>query len=213
VFHFQENYSKFNKSKEFYWSLTEHSEECRSSQRNKRTHWKLFLSQPPRPGWIFYPFLFSFLFFLGRTRVWTQGFAHAKQVFYLFSTLPIHFALVALEMGVSQTICPSWPQTSIPPISASHVARITSMRHQTPAGFSIHFKVTFTKFQQEEQRLTFQIYFRYAFLTTCLASSVLPLVPCLSLILTLAYLSLWSQWMRKLTIGSSLILFFKRQTV
>jgi hypothetical protein len=39
-------------------------------------------------------------------------------------TLPVRFALVILEMGVSQTICPSRPQTKILLISASHEARI-----------------------------------------------------------------------------------------
>jgi hypothetical protein len=35
--------------------------------------------------------------------------------------------------GVSWTICLGWPQTSILPISASQVARITSVSHQPPA--------------------------------------------------------------------------------
>jgi hypothetical protein len=36
-------------------------------------------------------------------------------------------------MGVSHTICPGWPQTSILPISASHVARVTGLSHQLQA--------------------------------------------------------------------------------
>jgi hypothetical protein len=38
--------------------------------------------------------------------------------------------LVVLEMGISQSICPGGPQTTILPISASQVARITGMSHQ-----------------------------------------------------------------------------------
>jgi hypothetical protein len=45
-------------------------------------------------------------------------------------TPPVHFALVILEMGVSLTICPAWPQTVILPISASHVARISGVNNQ-----------------------------------------------------------------------------------
>jgi hypothetical protein len=37
--------------------------------------------------------------------------------------------------GVSRTICPGWPQTMILPISASQVARITSVSHWRPAYF------------------------------------------------------------------------------
>jgi hypothetical protein len=46
---------------------------------------------------------------------------------------PVHFALVTLEMVVSQTLCLDWPQTAILPISTSQVARITGMIHQHPA--------------------------------------------------------------------------------
>jgi hypothetical protein len=46
---------------------------------------------------------------------------------------PVHFALVILEMEVSQTSFPGWPQTTIPLISASHIPRITAMSHQYPA--------------------------------------------------------------------------------
>jgi hypothetical protein len=46
------------------------------------------------------------------------------------ATPPVHFALVILEMGVSRTICPNWPQTAILPISNSQVARIIGVSHQ-----------------------------------------------------------------------------------
>jgi hypothetical protein len=46
------------------------------------------------------------------------------------ATPPVHFPLVILEMGVSQTSCLDWPQTEILPISASQEARITGMSHQ-----------------------------------------------------------------------------------
>jgi hypothetical protein len=36
-----------------------------------------------------------------------------------------------VEMGVSQTFCPGWPQTKIHPISASQIARITGVNHYT----------------------------------------------------------------------------------
>jgi hypothetical protein len=38
-----------------------------------------------------------------------------------------------LETGVSRTICPGWLQTSVLPISASQVARITGVSQQSPA--------------------------------------------------------------------------------
>jgi hypothetical protein len=47
-----------------------------------------------------------------------------------YTTPPVHFALVILEMGVSGTIYLGWPQTSILPISASQVASITGMSHR-----------------------------------------------------------------------------------
>jgi hypothetical protein len=36
-----------------------------------------------------------------------------------WATSPVHFALVILEMRVSQTLCLGWPQTSILPLSTS----------------------------------------------------------------------------------------------
>jgi hypothetical protein len=42
---------------------------------------------------------------------------------------PVHFVLVILEMGVSQTICSGWPQTLILLISVSQVASVIGMSH------------------------------------------------------------------------------------
>jgi hypothetical protein len=38
-----------------------------------------------------------------------------------WATTPVHFALVILEKGVSQTICLGWPQILTLPISVSQV--------------------------------------------------------------------------------------------
>jgi hypothetical protein len=46
-----------------------------------------------------------------------------------WATPLIHFALVALEMGVSQTTCSTWPWTLILLSSASQVTSITSISH------------------------------------------------------------------------------------
>jgi hypothetical protein len=65
-------------------------------------------------------FCFCFCFFW-----WDWGLnsgLHACKAYTLSlepHTLPVHFALVILEMGVSQTICLGWPQTCILLISAS----------------------------------------------------------------------------------------------
>jgi hypothetical protein len=50
-----------------------------------------------------------------------------------WATTPVHFALVILEMGVSQTISLGWSQTMILLISASQVATITGVSHWHPA--------------------------------------------------------------------------------
>jgi hypothetical protein len=42
---------------------------------------------------------------------------------------PVHFALIILGLGVSQTICLDWPPTAILLISAPRVARITGASH------------------------------------------------------------------------------------
>jgi hypothetical protein len=47
-----------------------------------------------------------------------------------WATPPAHFTLDILEMGVSQTICPGWPQTMILLISAFQEARMTGVSHQ-----------------------------------------------------------------------------------
>jgi hypothetical protein len=58
----------------------------------------------------------------------------AKQSALMLEHIPIHLALVILEMGVIQTICLGCPSTVILPISASQVARITGMSHCLLAG-------------------------------------------------------------------------------
>jgi hypothetical protein len=47
-----------------------------------------------------------------------------------WATTLVHFALVILQVGVSQTVYPAWPPTAILQISASQVARITVVSHQ-----------------------------------------------------------------------------------
>jgi hypothetical protein len=54
----------------------------------------------------------------------------AKQALYFLSHTPVHFALVILEMGISQTICTGWTLTAILLILASQVARIIGVGHQ-----------------------------------------------------------------------------------
>jgi hypothetical protein len=44
----------------------------------------------------------------------------------------VHFSVVTLEMGVSRTICPGWLWSVILLSSASQVARITGVSHQSP---------------------------------------------------------------------------------
>jgi hypothetical protein len=46
---------------------------------------------------------------------------------------PFHFAVIILEMEVSQPICLGWPWTTILLTSASQVSRITDVRHWHPA--------------------------------------------------------------------------------
>jgi hypothetical protein len=48
-----------------------------------------------------------------------------------WTTPPVHFARVTLEMGVS--ICPGWHQTAILPILASRVAKIPGVSRQLPS--------------------------------------------------------------------------------
>jgi hypothetical protein len=76
--------------------------------------------------------LFCFGLFDG-ARVWTQGFALAKQAFYGLNQISSPFCSGYFGDGILQTICPGWPQTMILPISASQIARITDMSHRSPA--------------------------------------------------------------------------------
>jgi hypothetical protein len=50
-----------------------------------------------------------------------------------WATLPVHFILVILELGVLWPVCPDWPRTSILLISASQVTKITGVSHWHPA--------------------------------------------------------------------------------
>jgi hypothetical protein len=76
---------------------------------------------------------FKYLNFWGGGELGLRAYSLEKQTLYSRATPPVHFVLVILEMKVSQTLCPGWPQTSILPISASQVARITGTSHQCPA--------------------------------------------------------------------------------
>jgi hypothetical protein len=44
-----------------------------------------------------------------------------------------HYAKLLVEMGVSQTICLGWPQTTV--LLISQVAKTTGMSHQHPTRF------------------------------------------------------------------------------
>jgi hypothetical protein len=59
--------------------------------------------------------------------VGTQGLALAKQMLYLLSHNSSPVCSGYFADGVSRTICPGWPLTSILLISAFCVARITDM--------------------------------------------------------------------------------------
>jgi hypothetical protein len=72
------------------------------------------------------------LYIFDRTGVWTQAFSLTKEVL-TWATPAVHFVLIILQMQVSWTICPGWPQTVILQISVSQVARIIGMSHQPPA--------------------------------------------------------------------------------
>jgi hypothetical protein len=66
----------------------------------------------------------TFFFFFCGTGVWTQGFVVRKQALSV-----VHFFLELFWRWAFQTVCLSWPQSVILPISASQVARITGMSH------------------------------------------------------------------------------------
>jgi hypothetical protein len=72
-----------------------------------------------------------FYLFFGGTGVSTQGFMHTTS----WAKPSVHFALVILEMRVSQTLYSGWPWTMSLSTSASQVAMITSMNHQHPPWF------------------------------------------------------------------------------
>jgi hypothetical protein len=71
---------------------------------------------------------------LGGSRVWTLGFALLKQS--LEPHLQSIFCSAYFGDGVLGTICLGWPPTSLLPISASQVARITGMSHRCPVWIS-----------------------------------------------------------------------------
>jgi hypothetical protein len=57
--------------------------------------------------------------------------------------LPVHFALVILEIGVSRTISLGWPQTSVLPTSVTQVAGSTGVSHQRLASHSFFLRIEF----------------------------------------------------------------------
>jgi homogentisate 1,2-dioxygenase len=75
----------------------------------------------------------DFSFFFGGTWFSTQGFTLAKQTLYHLSHTSGPFQSGYFGEVVSQTISRTQPQTTILLISASQVARITSMSHLCPA--------------------------------------------------------------------------------
>jgi hypothetical protein len=91
--------------------------------------------KPPRmiSQAILWPGLFIYWVIFGRTGVWTEALVFAKLVLYHLSHASSPFCSGYFEDGAWRTICLSWPQTWILPISASQVIRITGMSHQCPA--------------------------------------------------------------------------------
>jgi hypothetical protein len=75
---------------------------------------------------------FFILYLFWWDEVWTQGFTLSKQVFCLLSHTSSPHSSGYFGAGVSWTIYPGWPQTSILLISASQVARITGVSYQCP---------------------------------------------------------------------------------
>jgi hypothetical protein len=65
--------------------------------------------------------------------LWNLGFLLTKQALYCLSHTFSPFWSGYFGDRVSRTICLRWPQTSILPISASQVARVTGVRHRYPA--------------------------------------------------------------------------------
>jgi hypothetical protein len=81
------------------------------------------------PSW---GFGISFLFSPSGIRVWTQGFALAKQVLYCLKHTSSVLCFSYFGDGLLWTVCSGWPQAVILLISASHIARITGMSHCGP---------------------------------------------------------------------------------
>jgi hypothetical protein len=96
---------------------------------------------------------FGGAFYFGGTGAWTQGFILGKKTLYCLTTPPAHFALVILEMGISWVICPSWPQTTILPISVSQVPKITGVSHQHLTRSIQFFKIMSQKFSLDSQKV------------------------------------------------------------
>jgi hypothetical protein len=67
------------------------------------------------------------------TGVWIQDFILTKQALYCLSHDANPFCSGYFGVGISQTICPDWPKTTILPISVSQVARIAGISHWHPA--------------------------------------------------------------------------------
>jgi hypothetical protein len=82
---------------------------------------------------------FPILFFVGGTKVSTQGFMSAQQALYHLSHSSSPYGFVSFGDGVFWTICNDWPTISIFPTS-----RITDVSHQclTCQGFRNTFKST-----------------------------------------------------------------------
>jgi hypothetical protein len=70
--------------------------------------------------------------FFGGAGVWTQSFALGHQVLAKQAVYCLGFTSKAmlLQSFWRWGSCPGWPQTEIPPISASLVVRIIGMSHQ-----------------------------------------------------------------------------------
>jgi hypothetical protein len=79
--------------------------------------------------WVQIPF-YLFIYLFSWTGVWTQGFIVTNQVLYCLSHTFSSFCSVYFGDGISQSICPCWPQTVILLILASQVARITGLSYQ-----------------------------------------------------------------------------------
>jgi hypothetical protein len=60
----------------------------------------------------------------------TQGFELAKQALHFLNHISSPFYSDYFGDGVLSTICPSWPQTEILPISVSHVSRLIDVSNQ-----------------------------------------------------------------------------------